>query len=602
MTYRLAAKATFITLFFYVAIIFRLSFFWKEYKVEAGVYVAYAESLAFDGDLNIINNIPKEMGWLVSTNYHFPDMHDYGISILWAPYLSFLKYFFPDTIRTHFKNNPNTPIDQFIFLLLSMAMLIVAYTLIDHLFESYLKRKISRLSFLYIFFGSGLFYWTYLNTTGTEPALFLFSALVMLLSFQVTPIPSHLFFLGSILGFIRTIKVHALTLSVLSLVILVATKKIKKNEYKKMISMFMGFGLFYALNEINNFERYGFFNLGQGYLQEVTAWKPSFFIDLLKTLFGPAGHFTTSPLLAITLVAGGILMIKRPEAVGIALLGSIACKIIFFSFATTPGTIEFGSRNYIIDTIAIFYVFAIIYEGSLNRLKHGKLIIHVGMIVVIAFQFLSYHWYHAILSLPFDQRLSLPDFDLTLFRKFLSSQGEHIKIILKDEVFNISSFGVAKKFILVCSFGLAMLTIFKKRVLSVICREKFLGWFAICLILAFTTTTFLNIFVGRGNSKEMMQRGFFENKTIGSGVYIFTIDNITTDMIPAIEADKSEGRTESFKRRTEFYKKMLSLAASEIKRDGSGYIKKLEQGMIPVGLEGMEIPVSVLDEKSPARF
>jgi hypothetical protein len=605
-----------------VAIISRSS------KAEYHIYVNYAMSLVEDGDLNPLNQLDREAAWVVSTTFNYPSMHDHGIGVLWAP------LFF---VANQLKLEPFSVQRTFSLEVDGMATYILNVVLII-LFVSVLLSWAKRASqntktggiplpaLVSVIFGTGFFYYALIQWTGTEITLAFFSLLAVVHAYGIGPSfrLRDYFLLGATVAFGRLIKIHFPTylLPVLYLYVhhhlgpYLAARKSASGSLRPLLphlrnalGFLGGFGFLFLLLAANDSLKFGFFNFGQGYAQEFSLAHSASLSDTLTTYFGPIGFFTHTPVFLFTFLTFFFLLARflrdRHEfdvldKLGLFMYVSVLFKLVALQFTATPGAIEFGARNFVIDTAAQ----VLILRSLLIRLDTPLLrrTAYTVLAAAVTWTLINFLWYVEIDSWDPDQRLahafwSVGDFG-TVWKNLYPYYYRAMPAI-RHLPTAIATNWPWWPLILAGALVLGNL----KQVTGVLQQKRVLGGVSLALLALYAIATGLNFRNNPLQAENLKKSGEYEQIVVGNGPHIFTYDNYATDLLPTLELDKFKNDRASFDRKLAFFKTLMQKAKAEIVYDGAGFGQIVEDGKLPrVGVSDDQELEKILDFDHPHRF
>lgn len=604
----LFSKILALSFILYSFIIIKLGTFDKIPSVEFNFYESYTESLIQDFDLNILNNIPKQYAWIVSPTFNYPEMHDHGGPVLWLPFIYLLSLFKIKTtfISTTMQYSQNTVL----FFILNFILFSVALILTAKIYRHISKTSVNLFANIFVIFGTGLFYFSLVEYNGTENTLFFYTSLIFLQIIQIRPDdkPHNYLFFGILFAFGHIIKIHFLSyLLAFSVIYYLKNSKLQKKEHLLNFIYFnLGFFSLLALLEYNNYLKFGFFNIAQGYQNEFSI---DSFVKLganFITYFGPIGFFYVTPIFLfsfILFVRGAYRWVTKKnilftEKLGILLYSSVIIKLIILEFLPTPGLCEFGGRNFIIDSAAhIILISNYLTEIKINRRKY-YFILSLGFLAC-SWTLLHYFWQNQVAGWKPDQRMAhyIWDFDI-LLSDIKIHYGRLYNTLKYFRIYflnNINLFYLC--FILAFFvFKISYLTNFLN-------RKKNLSFIAIYLFCIYTLTTFINSYFNPINSLAMKQSHSYENIVVGNGSNVFTYDNMTIDLLLSLELDKYYGFKDDFEFKKKWYVNYLNHVKNEVIEDKINFLNTLNSGKLPkVGLLDLDDESIVLDYSKPHRF
>ena len=604
---RISLKLLALTLVFYSLVVMKLGLFDRVPTVEWNFYQAYTKSIIEDRDLNILNNIPKDAAWVVSPTFNFPEMHDHGGPVLWAPIIAFFDLFRVEKITVA----PNLVYSWDITanFVMNFLFFVLGISLLRQAFLKFSDKPLTRTAMTLIFLGTGLFYYTLVEYNGTETTLFFFVSLMLGYYSQISDDENWLFFLamGILFAYGRIIKIHYLTY-LLPFAYFYWQKNHKQPvqyHLKNVILFALGMALLILPMEYNNFLKYGFINLGQGYFDEF-SWHSFFKLqDEVTTYFGPLGFFYSMPIFLTTFLffLFGFFewirgrYVSEVEKVGIVLYSSVIAKLLLLQFVPTPGLCEFGGRNFIIDSSAQIVLMA----GFLSRVENKKKkVICITILSLFAvWTLINYSWQNEIANWHPDQRMA---HYLWSFDYIWKDLDKHWRRTV-ETIVHIHKFLRANGGLLIVSFFSALFLYNLRKITNVLSDKRKVGYVACFFLVLYLGTTGLNILNNQRNSEIMKNDPQYSKIMIGKGAHIFNYDNVATDLVPTMELDKFLKNKTEFEYKKKWFQNFLNEARKEIVSDHTGFDQALDEGRLPkIGVANEEDESSVLSYELPDRF
>lgn len=300
--------------FVYLCFFFLLLYFILVFKTDfrgpdMPVYYAYTESIIEDGDLNLINNVRfrskddyrglKGIG--ISRTYNYPNFHNHGGVILWAPFYIYGNFIHTLTGRgglsTLYSLNP----EKFRQAAMSLStvvfgflVLILTYKLCTIFFSAYL----SLFATLVVCFGTPFFYFLLFEPGNAQIIASFFSVVSLWAISCIMHIYKkwHWFIYGLFFGICIVVKIDLLFQIVFIAFIFLAFLVIKRIKLIHGIFFFSGILPAYLLKTINDYIKYGTFHIGEA---GVLNLENSYFFEMLFSSY--RGYLYTSPILYISL-------------------------------------------------------------------------------------------------------------------------------------------------------------------------------------------------------------------------------------------------------------------------------------------------------------
>lgn len=596
-----------LVIFFYLLLIVIAGTVAATPVLEFGAYTNYARSIVENHDLNTLNQIPASVAWIVSKTFNYPEMHDYGVALLWAPFFYLVKllnikplFITPhsfalsaDYVATYFING--------FCALIGIGMLKAWY-------NSRSQKEMDSSAVWAIILGTGFWYYLIEQYNGTEAVIFFLAIVMMINASNINNNYGLLdfFCLGLLWGFARVVKIHSMSY-LLPFAYYFYTQLSETKFLRKLLAgafFVSGFFLFYVGNEYNNFLKFGFLNPGQGYFEEIFHLfnNPNIF----DSFFGSLGLFVQMPVFFFIFLYFLYLCFKwaknpdevsQLEKMAVLFYSNVIVKMLVFTATPTSSQSEFGGRNFMIDFGAQILLLAILFQ-SFSKFKTWHRILKLGVLIGVGWTLMYYFWFRAIVPMFPDQRLtqeidfSKASISLKMYTVSLRVTLQSFVINLKD---NISYLPLAT---------LPALIVFNnRRIVSFMSGKKFLHYGSFSLLFIFIFVTGLNHFNNHKNAEGFRASGRFNKIVIGNGPHIFTFDNMATDMIPSLEHDKHLRDKKRYDLKLAFVRQFMAKAKSEVVFDNIGFVETLDKGLFPsIPLTNDENPNSVLDFYAPERF
>ena len=520
--------------FFFLFIYFFLVFQTNFSGPDEPIYYAYTESLVEDGDLNVVNNLDSNSDYYsssrvieVSKTYNFPDFHNHGGVILWAPFYAssklvhFLatKFNIAQLVGYSFGRLANC-LMSFSTVVFGFFVLILTYVLCRYFFPD----KISLFSTLAICFGTPFFYFLLFEVGNAQILAALFSVLsIGAIVYIVNTQRPCWFVYGLFFGVCIVVKVdiwfQIFCIGFLFVVLLILRRITLAN-----IGLFiLGIIPLYLLKSVNDYIKYGSLHVG-----EVGIFNPKS-LYLTEMLFSTyRGYFYTSPILYVCLLglilvavhsSRGFKMLDKTKEISdgnandflIFILGSylyIKVLIISCNFAWGGGTP--GARPLLTE----FPIFVILYARVLQtQRKILKGILIVTSMIFVFWNLLVISEY--IIGVDLHYVLEMPKFSTRI------KSLEHIVPLL----FSFKEVGFK---LIVCSFPILVISgavacgiMFwrKTHSFSWCCKGgnnafKAFCLTTICLSVFYASITSLNIYNNKKNVEDLKKKSFFSNSKI----------------------------------------------------------------------------------------
>lgn len=403
--------------FVWAGVVFFIIFLWffAIYDIDfrgpdEPIYFAYTASLAEDGDLNAVNHYVFPDRIEISSSYNFPDFHNHGGVVIWAPFYLYAKvaYRLLQVVSSFLPLRYS--LGQVITCNLSFSTLIIGFLTI--LFTYFFSKKFfsARLSFfttLAVVLGTPFFYYLLFEPANANiPAAF-FSVLSLWFCSQAGKFKrSGWFCYGVFFSICITVKVDLWFQSFFILAVFLFLIIHKRLNWTRGIYFLLGVVPGMLLKMINDYIKFGNFYPGELIL---FSGADSLHLELLFSSYH--GYLYTSPVLGICFLGWIILGINifgsfkhkdyqrmENEFFLLALGFYLVLKVIFigYGFAWGGGTV--GARNLLTE----FPVFVLLF-GYLLRFtrKPIKYVLVISSIIFIAWNLLVVSEYIAKVNLQY---------------------------------------------------------------------------------------------------------------------------------------------------------------------------------------------------------
>jgi hypothetical protein len=202
---------------------------------EHHIYKNYAKSMVLDLDYNILNQVDKGFGWLLTKNYVHPSQH----SVIQTPSLLFLEL-----INTKLSSLfPTNSVKEFVVsgILLNVFSLVFGFIFCRKTLKL-LNLGITNLQCIFLVFSTAILYYSFFSLTVIEIFAFPLSSFVLYQIFQLTEGDREQFrpvIMGLASGLLLVSKVSYVFLFILSLYVIIFSdlKEKKSNIIKYIIAL-----------------------------------------------------------------------------------------------------------------------------------------------------------------------------------------------------------------------------------------------------------------------------------------------------------------------------------------------------------------------------
>lgn len=388
-------------------LLFRIGFQGPDYPI----YPAYLSSLFEDGDLNLINNVTETTAPApcqemyrdaeVTATYNYPDFHNHGSVVLWAPFHLYGKLA-AAIYDQLYPGNPEQSADiaagalSFSTVALSFLSCLLLYLMVASFFPS----RTAILATMLIFWGTPLFHYSLIETGNANlPSLFM--SLVLLLATPIAltgPRPRSAVMLGLLFAICVTIKLDLWFQSILICVTALFFGHMGVLRPRNLIYAAAGFVLGTLPKVINDYLKYGDLHSGESKLLNLHN---SYHLQQLISPY--QGFFSTSPLLLLALTGLLLVAIRLATRKGrlrptldkeraanwlvLAMTAWLVAKLLITGFRFAWGGGTFGARQILSELPLFTLLLAMLLQWtrSLNRIWPCLLL----SIIVTALVFLN---------------------------------------------------------------------------------------------------------------------------------------------------------------------------------------------------------------------
>ena len=576
---------------------------------EAGVYRALMISIIDDGDLNIINNVPKKMSWIASETYNYPDMHDHGAPVLWAPFYYVAKQIGvlmqPISI---YAGNVNVDFEHVVLMILSLFFGLLGLKFFFFFVNEQLQISLPRIFLAAAVFSTGLFNFLVYQNDSADITLFCFAAILIYIYSKILKTASAFDFLllGAMTAFGSVIKLSFPTLFAVFLFLYIKEILIpRKFRFFQIASFGFGYAFILILKNSNEMLKFGFVNALQGYDY---AYKLEYLFNPLwhgRPFFGPGGTFVVIPifllLTAMFLILTAGLVLKKLRltediALFLTITVSFIAKIALDFLVLFDGFAGFGARHFLIDTGALIVMFGLIYKNrQLN--KNFYLFTKIFLVVCVAITTVEYFWWLEKDAYPISvfNVIYIQDFKI-VFNQMIRMLRNVYGILVHFPFYLITYSGYL---IFLC--GISILWMGFDFLLN---SKNLQRLFGIVIVGLYLVTTAANRINNQKNVAAMTKMNFYQDVVIGRGPNIFLYDEYLSAAAFMMDVSKLERNFEAYTYQKNFLMTLLKKSKEEISYDPIGFIAALDRGELKeVGIENQDKPVgSILDYNSPVRF
>lgn len=478
----------------------------------------YAESIVKDGDLNVINQVPREMQWLVTKTYNSPDTESYAAAVLWV-----IPYFYAN-IMDHLVIKPyhcflnNYDGVQIVSALIYTAVSFILGFLILQVLGC--SKKLSILILAGIGWGTPL-WWNVLIEPSGGAVLGNFSltlAMWLLIGSSTGYRENNYFWIGigSLFAFTSIVQSNLL-LYLLIPIAWIFLQEQKTVKWKKISLICLGIFCVAVFHFLNLWVKFGDLS---SYYHQMAIERAQFFNTkflLSYDLFGPNGILVVAPLYFLGLSGFALAIFNCFE---------LNKQNDFMTrFVATLGTILFigmmlSSMNlrYIVEIGGQFFVSQQIVMIIGTHYLFSEIKTKVVKIIVISFAAIATIWSVLYLLRFFSHPETFGNF-------FLPVNKDFFRVIVQT----LYDYGVLvldkmPKLMVVFLIWLPILLFYQWVFTIIVKKRKLLLVFIIPII--FISISLLNVINTSKNIESLMSSGFFQDKVRGENSYIYRYDDV----------------------------------------------------------------------------
>lgn len=496
-------------------------------KSENNIYGLTTQSVVEDGDLNIINNAPKEMTWLVSSTKNHPDIHDWGSVTIWAPFYFYAKILtrlglYPEDC--HLDNYETAQVMATVFF--AVIFIILAWFIL----KSFSLNRNFTAIIATSFFGTSFWWFAIMEPSANEViSSVIFELLILFFISSVkNNYPAKWYgILGALFALLISFKFESFIYPMIFFIYLFYEEDKFNEKMKKLFCFVLGFVIIFLIDKGTLWMRWGFIDLPQLFILKHQAQFISNRFAILKGLFGPSGLIFLSPVYLFSMI-GIIQALASSDNFGlskkeIAILRSIFgvfliqfCLSFFHSF----GGKDFVGRQFIFQQIIFILGLSLFF----NNLKLSYISKKIYYLLFSAISVWSLFWlflYYTDQS-NFGFFYPLIDAQQIYFISEIWAMGlSSMSDFYLRELFNASVFW----FPFYCGFIVWIYCVFnieKKKYFSALKTTS------ITVLFLFFTVAALNLINNSSNVEKLKSEGFFNNKVVGSGIGIYSYLNLNS--------------------------------------------------------------------------
>lgn len=501
---------------------------------ENGVYVYYARSIIYDGDLNIFNQVSQQMQWLATSKLYHPDFHAIGLT----PILS-AGYFFAWLV-----SGLESSRDWMFYVVTACLNFMGVYF-------TYISLK--RLAKNYNLEAT---HWCVLAAI-ISPAFLIF-ALTKSTVLDVLLIPLLAESLIALRGFKHNdnfkldiplfwIMMLSLKSSSYHLILITLFLWIYQNgtlKSKGLWGMFLVSHLGFLPELIFDYYRYGEFILPRGALVHLFNWEIGHILKkAITAYFYPGGMFFTNPgyllgtVIFIVAITKSTVDFSRLKSIAIlAVVALIGFNL--FQFLPLPGR---SLEVHIPGRIALPLIpFFVIGYSILSKYFSFKM---KALIITLQSCWALYVWAGYISQDVIDSHSWITQ-SVKGFPEYYADLIEYVNLAVNNSNLGMVKMETLIFSSLVCSFLIHLCTRMTiQRTIKYVCGGSLIG---LMLVLVLDRINY------SANLQAMTEKGDFQNVVVGNGREIFFFDYFT-DSILEVSKTMSDQEKEKFPDRIEKY-------------------------------------------------
>lgn len=473
---------------------------------EDGIYRAHLLSIIQDFDLNIINQLPQRMAWIVTPSYFFPTGHS-EIQVSGLYILNLIERL---STRIYASTLPSVFLSS---ILMNFFSIWITHVLLSKIVKV-LGITVGKFDYIFLIIASPLFYFSFLTTTVLDVTIL--PLITFLILFSVSPKKSNTLAAVLAMGMLTITKHYAIVVVVAFSPIII--KEIRKKSVTQQLAhlglylalpiaaltnYFLKFGLTTSIES----GTYALIDFSMGHIAE----------KIIYGYFGDRGLFTLQPILLFGFVSCLMYLwhLHRKNKIS-----SLLVLLIGLWLVTGVGSLFFFRGDFYEDHIpgrSALLIYPLVFIGILwvknfYLLKYKKIfqtlaiaLIIYNILITFGFNFVEAsggHYAYANQLLP----------------KSVDSLVPYLNIISWN-------FSLFKQ-----SFGCVIVFVSITTVLHAITCKKFnmrkIFWSLTICSATYITFTIMNFHFSDKNTQNLKGDNFFSDKVIGKGPEIYIFDYI----------------------------------------------------------------------------
>lgn len=482
-------------------------------EMEFGAYSAYPRSLLLDGDLNIVNQLPKEATWIISPTLSSPSYFDHGHSLLWLPFIAYEKlvcWLFPNmALKVKFSS--------FTFAIMGAFFSFLSFLFLKNLsfLETRDDLKKIILSLMAIF---PIIFCLIFSPSNADITAMLAASVFLYILDSFKKDHSSTILIGLFTALILTIKVN-LYFYLPFLLLWIHQFQGKKEKVKQCV-LILSSAIFILIPYIANCVlKYGHWE-----------WPYRWFVDtsthfiLGITIWGEAGYLQQTPGIILIAVCSSLLFFYNYKKehhltrwfVALSFF-AIALETLIFSKHFFMTQLSYPLARNIVFFLPLFFILLNLIFKYLKSQSRLLWIFNTFIIITaiwsIVFQFSLYYYGNELIE--WEQVLS-PQSYLLVWKNLLS----HL-YLLKNHF---------SDFILLYSLFLPLVifcfSLYTWLKYSLHNSQKLIPRVILTLSVSYAAITVLNVMNHTKNTNQWIKEGCYQNQSIGKNSKTYTFDEL----------------------------------------------------------------------------
>lgn len=482
-------------------------------EMEFGAYSAYPRSLLLDGDLNIVNQLPKEATWIISPTFSSPSYFDHGHSLLWLPFIAYEKlvcWLLPDlALKVKFSS--------FTFAIMGAFFSFLSFLFLKNL--SFIEtREHPRKNFLILMAIFPIVFCLLFSPSNADITAMLAASLFLYVLDSFKKEQSSAILIGLFTALILTIKINLYFY--LPFLFLWIQQFPERKEKIKQCALILFSAIFILIPYIaNSVLKYGHWEWPYRWFAETST---QFILGI--TLWGEAGYLQQTPGIILIAICSSFLFFYNYKKehpltrcfVALSLL-TIAVETLIFSKRFFMTQLSYPLARNIVFFLPLFFILLNLifkYLKSQSRLLWSfNALILITSIWSIVFQFSLYYYGNELIEW---EHVISPQSYLLVWENVLS----HFHI-LKNHF---------SDFILLYSLFLPLIVfcflLFCWVKYSLPNSQKLIPRVILTLSVSYAAITVLNVMNHTKNTNQWLKEGCYKNQSIGKTSKTYTFDEL----------------------------------------------------------------------------